>query len=142
MKIVTDYVGEVEYTQDEVISFPDGIFGFEEHREFIMVGELSKEFPFVWLQSTKEENVVFVLTDPFLFVEDYDFSLEEDSVKKLGINSAEDLEVFGICVVPSQIKDTTLNLRSPIIINANKRIGLQIILEEDWAYKHPLFKTK
>ncbi len=142
MKIVTDYVGEIEYTEDEIISFPDGIFGFEEEKEFIIVGALTKDFPFVWLQSTKDQNVAFVLTDPFLFVEDYDFSLEEDVVKKLAIEGAEDLEIFGICVVPNQIKDTTLNLRSPIVINANKRIGLQVILEEDWAYKHPLFNKK
>ncbi len=142
MKIVTDYVGEIEYTKDEIISFPDGIFGFEDEKEFIIVGTLSKDFPFVWLQSTKDQSVVFVLTDPFLFVEEYDFSLEEDIVKKLAIEGAEDLEIFGICVVPNRIKDTTLNLRSPIVINANKRIGLQVILEEDWAYKHPLFNKK
>ncbi len=140
MKILTDYVGEVEYTKEEIISFPMGIFGFEEHKEFIIVGSLSKEFPFVWLQSIKDENVVFVMTDPFLFVEEYDFALNEESIQTLEIKSPEDLEIFGICVVPPQIKDTTLNLKSPIVINATKRIGLQVILDEDWAYKHRLFE--
>ncbi len=142
MKIKTDYTGVIEYTRDELIVFPTGIFGFEDHKEYIIVGDMTADFPFVWLQSIKDKNVAFVLTDPFLFVEDYDFSLDEETVGRLEIHGPEDLQIYGICVVPEKIKDTTLNLKSPIIINAQKRIGLQLILDEDWTYKHKLFKKK
>ncbi len=142
MKIKTDYTGVIEYTRDELIVFPTGIFGFEDHKEYIIVGDMTPEFPFVWLQSIKDQKVAFVLTDPFLFVEDYDFSLDEETVGTLEIQGPEDLQIYGICVVPEKIKDTTLNLKSPIVINAQKRIGLQLILDEDWTYKHKLFKKK
>ncbi|MDO4772146.1 MAG: flagellar assembly protein FliW [Bacillota bacterium] len=142
MLIQTDYIGEVEYSEEELIVFPEGIYGFEDYTKFIIVGELTKEFPFVWLQSVEDEKVVFVLTDPFLFVEEYDFSLNEENVEKLQIAGQEDLQVFGICVIPNEIKETTLNLKSPVVINANKRQGLQVILDEDWPYKHKLFQKK
>lgn len=142
MQIQTDYIGEVEYSEEELIVFPEGIYGFEEYTKFIIVGELTKEFPFVWLQSVEDEKVVFVLTDPFLFLEEYDFSLNEENVEKLQIAGQEDLQVYGICVIPNEIKETTLNLKSPVVINANKRQGLQVILDEDWPYKHKLFQKK
>ncbi len=142
MKLNTDYIGEVEYSKEDIIRFPEGIFGFEEHTEFIIVGELYKEFPFVWLQSLKDENVVFVLTDPFLFVEEYDFSLSEENVAKLEIAGPEELQIYGICVVPKETENTTLNLKSPLVINVNKRTGIQVILEESWPYKYRLFQAE
>lgn len=142
MKIQTDYVGEVEYSTEDLIYFPEGIYGFEDYKEFIVIGQISEEFPFVWLQSIKDENIAFVLTDPFLFVEEYDFSLEEENVEKLKLSGEEDLQIYGICVVPSEVKSTTMNLKSPVVVNVNKRIGLQVILDEDWPYKHRLFQQK
>ncbi len=141
MKINTDYIGEVEYSKEDIIYFPDGIFGFEEHKEFIIVGEIYKEFPFVWLQSLKDENVVFVLTDPFLFVEEYDFSLNEEYVEKLQIAGPEELQIYSICVVPKETENTTINLKSPIVANVNKKIAFQVILEENWPYKRKLFQS-
>ncbi len=37
MKTETKYFGPVEYEQEEVISFPSGLFGFEEEKEFLML---------------------------------------------------------------------------------------------------------
>ncbi len=141
MKITTDYIGEIEYLEEEIIKFPDGIFGFEDQKNFVVVGEILKEFPFVWLQSVDDPNVVFVLTEPFLFVENYDFSLSDEAVSKLEASKAEDLQIYTICVVPDNANDTTINLKSPIAINVEKRIGVQVILDEDLPYKHRLFKN-
>lgn len=142
MLINTDYVGDVEYTEEEIISFPEGVFGFEDQKQFIIVGELVSEFPFVWLQSIKDPYVVFVLTNPFLFVEDYDFKLSDDLVEKLGTSDVKALNVFTTVVIPMDSKQTTINLKSPIIINSDKRIGLQVILDENYPYKHPVFNKE
>lgn len=139
MKIVTDYVGEVEFTEDELINFPDGLFGFEDQKKFIIVGEMAKEFPFVWLQSTEDAHVVFVLTDPFLFVENYDFKLGDEEVKTLGTEDIKEISVYTTVVIPVESQKTSINLKSPIIVNAKKRVGLQAILDEDFPYKYSLF---
>lgn len=140
MKINTDYMGEVEYNQDELISFPEGIFGFEENKNFIIIGELSKDFPFIWLQSTDKASVVFVLTDPFLFVENYDFKLGEDDLAKLKTDKPEDINIYSMVVIPTDSKKTTINLKAPIVVNHEKRIAIQAILDEDYPYKHTIFK--
>ncbi len=142
MKLFTDYIGEVEYDESEIIKFPEGIFGFEEHNDFIIVGEFSEDFPFVWLQSIKDANVVFVLTNPFVFVEEYDFALNDESIKKLDIKTPEEIQVYGIVVIPKKTSEATINLKSPIVINVEKREAYQIILDGDWQYKHKLFSQE
>lgn len=140
MKITTDYMGEVEYNEDELISFPEGIFGFEENKNYIIIGELSQDFPFVWLQSTDDASVVFVLTDPFLFVEDYDFKLSEENLVTLKTEKAENINIYSMVVIPTDSKKTTINLKAPIVVNHEKRIAVQAILDEDYPYKHTIFK--
>lgn len=140
MKINTDYMGEVEYSEDELISFPEGIFGFEENRNYIIIGELSKDFPFVWLQSADDASVVFVLTDPFLFVEDYDFQLSEENLELLKTREPEKINIYSMVVIPTNSKKTTINLKAPIVVNHEDRIAIQAILDEDYPYKHTIFK--
>lgn len=140
MKINTDYMGEVEYNESELISFPEGIFGFEENKNYIIIGEISKDFPFIWLQSTDDASVVFVLTDPFLFVEDYDFKLSEENLDLLKTDKAENINVYTMVVIPTDSKKTTINLKAPIVINQENRVAIQAILDEDYPYKHTIFK--
>jgi len=39
------------------------------------------------------------------------------------------LNFFVVTVVPENIKDMTVNLKSPVVINFDKKIGAQVILE-------------
>lgn len=140
MKILTDYLGEIEFNQEDIIQFPDGIYGFPESRTFIMLGEMTPEFPFVWLQSTTEEEVTFILTNPFLFVEAYDFELSKEFTDQMKIDTVKQVDVYSTVIVKEAIEESTLNLKSPIIINKTEKIARQVILNEDYPYKHLLFK--
>ncbi len=142
MKIVTDYVGEVEFNEDQIIQMPKGFYGFPDSRQFVLIGEMSVEFPFVWLQSITEQEVCFILTDPFLFVEDYNFEIDDDVVTQLKINSVEDVQVFSTVVIKQDIETSTINLKSPIIINQNTRLAEQVVIDADYPYKRRLFKDK
>ncbi len=142
MKIVTDYVGEVEFNEDQIIQMPKGFYGFPDSKQFVLIGEMSVEFPFVWLQSVTEQEVCFILTDPFLFVEDYNFEIDDDVVAQLKINSVEDVQVFSTVVIKQDIETSTINLKSPIIINQNTRLAEQVVIDADYPYKRRLFKDK
>ncbi len=142
MKIVTDYAGEVTFNEEQIIKMPKGFYGFPDSREFVLIGEMSVEFPFVWLQSISEEDVCFILTDPFLFVEDYNFEIDDEVVEKLKINSVEDVQVFTTVVINRDIDESTINLKSPIIINQNDRLAEQVVIDADYPYKRKIFKDK
>lgn len=140
MKIVTDYRGEVEYEKEDIIKFEDGLYGFSDSKEFLLIGNHEKELPFHWLQSLDDEKHVFVITDPFLFVENYDFKLDELTVSQLNINDIEDLMIFNTVVIPEKVEEISINLKSPIIINVKEKMAKQVILDDDYSYKYNIFK--
>ena len=71
MKIQTKYCGEITYQTDELICFPDGLFGFEEEHEFLLIRLEDDEASPFCLQSTKNPEVAFIVLDPFQLVPDY-----------------------------------------------------------------------
>ena len=136
MKLKTPYLGEIEYEKDEVIEFEQGLYGFEEKQSFILVNLDDPEFPFNWLQSIEDEELSFVLTSPFLFVENYEFELPDSVAEVLEIDKPEDALILSTVVLNEEMHKSTMNLQAPIIINRNSNKGRQIILEEDYELKH------
>ena len=48
-----------------VLHFPRGLYGFENHTDFIL--SESEYKPFMWLQSSSEKSLSFLKVDHFLF---------------------------------------------------------------------------
>lgn len=136
MKIQTDYRGEIEFEKEDIIHFQDHMYGFDDKSDFILIANVEPSLPFHWLQSIEDENLTFVVTDPFLFVEKYDFELDDLTVDQLKITSPEDLMVYTTVIIPDKVEDITVNLKAPIIINVKERQGKQVILNEDYPYKY------
>ncbi|WP_096156602.1 flagellar assembly protein FliW [Bacillus sp. FJAT-45066] len=139
MKINTKYHGELEIMEQDLVEFPKGIPGFLEEKKFVLV-PFSEDGMFQILQSVKTEVLAFVVTNPFLFIQDYDFKLEQSTVELLEIENREDVLTYVILTVHEQFQETTANLQGPIVINVNKRIGKQVILTgTSYETKHKLF---
>ncbi|MGN8842569.1 flagellar assembly protein FliW [Niallia sp. HCP3S3_B10] len=140
MKIATKYHGEKEIRDKEVITFPQAIPGFPEEKEFVLL-PLDEEGQFIVLQSVGNQQLAFVLSNPFTFFQDYDFTLEDHIVELLELESEEEVQVFSILTVQDPFEMTTANLQAPIIINSKKNIAKQVILNEpNYHTKHPLFE--
>lgn len=140
MKIKTKYFGEMEINKEDVIRFPEGLPGFQEEKEFIIINSLDKDDPFQWMQSVKNSRLSFIVINPFLLVPDYDFKLPDSTVEKLKIKDEKDVAVYSIVVVPEDIKKMTINLAGPIVINAKERLGKQIVLDDDrYSTKYYIF---
>lgn len=138
MKIKTAYMGEIEINPSDIISFEHGIPGFEEEREFVRL-PLSNEIVFQVLQSVKTAALAFIITSPFIAVDNYSFDLEEATIKALDVKSEKDIAVFGIVSLKDTLASSTINLKAPIIINTKNNKAKQVILEkEDYAIRHKL----
>jgi len=142
MKVVNDFLGEVEYTDEDIIVFEDGILGFSSTQKYILVTNPDPVFPFNWLQSVDESDVSFILTNPFLFVSEYDFEIPDSVIEKLDIEDIEDVAIYSMVVIPEEPKQTTINLKSPLIINNRTKHAKQVILEEDFALKYEIFQKE
>lgn len=136
MNILTRDFGEVEINQEDVISFDEKIFGFEDYTDFIMLYDDDFNQEYVWLQSTEEPDLCFMLANPVL-VPDYKPKFKKVAEKSLGQG---ELEYWLMMVVKDDIRESTLNLKSPVIVNLDNRKAMQLILEEEHPIKYYLFK--
>ncbi len=142
MRLMTDALGEIEYDENAIIEFKEGLPGFEDAKQYVLVLSDDLELPFHHLQSVDNPNVVFVITSPFLFVEDYDFELNDSVVQKLAIQEPGDLYIYTVVTIPKKVQFSTINLTAPIVINTVNRQGMQVVLEEIDDINHPLFTKK
>ena len=135
MNIETKFLGQVEIKDEEVISFEFGLPGFPDFHKFVLL-PLDADFPLAVLQSTDEAQVGFVVAYPFVFKKDYVFEISDEDKEDLLIDNEEDVIAYSIVTLKETFPESTLNLLAPIIINSNKKLGKQIILQDNAA--HPL----
>lgn len=142
LEIRTTRYGEMETVQvpaNAVLSFPEGVPGFERHRRFALI-EDTKLAPFFWLQSLHDPLVGFLVIEPGLIVADYEFDIADPDVELLSLNDATEARVLTILVVPEDVRAMTANLQAPLIVNPLKRIAKQVILtDERFPLRYPVF---
>ena len=71
LKILTRDFGEVEISEDDVITFIEPIFGFKDYSRFAVLTEESIGLDFAWLQSVEDASVCFILVNPSTVVGQY-----------------------------------------------------------------------
>jgi flagellar assembly factor FliW len=133
MLINTKFLGEVEIIEEQIINFDCGLPGFPEERKFVLLS-IEEDVPFVLLQSINNEHIGFVIAYPFAFKEDYAFDLNEEDKQLLQIDNEEDVLVYSIVTLKENFQQSTLNLLAPIVINNNKKLGRQIVLQDSTQY--------
>ena len=143
MKINNKYFGEIEYTDRETIHFPEGLFGFEEQKEFLPIPFEAGSDALICLQSLEDEDLSFVLLNPFLFFVDYDPKISETDRTAIGSPKDEDISYYVIGVIREQVGDSTVNLKAPVAVNAKTRDARQIILDDPaYTFRHSLGELK
>ena len=90
MKINTNYHGEIEVREEDILTLVNGMLGFEDEEKFVLIKE---EDIFVeYLQSVKDD-IAFAVMDPFIIKQDYTFDIPEMVMKTLDIKSADDVVI-------------------------------------------------
>ena len=140
MQLRTKHFDIIEFMEESIIRFPEGLLGFEDLHNYIIIKNNNQEVPFDWLQSVDNPDLAFVITNPFTFIDNYEFDLSDKDVEALQIKQASDIKIYNIVVIGDNIKDSTINLRGPVVINIQNKIGKQIVLDSDGlSLKHKLF---
>ena len=124
MKIKTAQFGEVEINAKEIIHFPEGILGFEEIKDYVL---LEEDGVFFWLQSIKVPSLCFLVIEPRLFMFNYSLDIPDEDVEFLKIKTPEDVKIISIVTVPEDPSKMTANLQGPIVINSSEMLAKQII---------------
>ncbi len=140
MIVHTSRFGVVEVDADRVITFARGILGFPKFKEYVLI-QPEPDATFYWLQSVEAADLAFVVTDPLLFVPDYQVPLREEARQELGLS---DLGEASVLVIVNKVGDLlTANLQGPLVIHATTRVAAQVVIsEKKYQTRHPIMQLQ
>ena len=130
MELTTARFGSIDIDDSHIITMRGPILGFENLNRYVLIDK-KEEAAFWWLQSVDDGAVVFVVVNPFLIKEDYQPELQEDDVKLLEVEDQADVLLLGIATINSDPPEISVNVRAPIAVNWKKKLGKQIVLEDN-----------
>lgn len=137
MILLTKFEEVIEIQKKDVLYFEQGIPGFEEEKEFVLLP--MEGTPFSTLQSISTKDLAFFTTNPFLFFQNYDFELANSYQAQLKIKNESDVLVQVILTINELLEESTANLQAPIVINAKENLAKQIILvDTNYRTRHAL----
>lgn len=132
MQVHTKKFGTVEVDETKMITFSEGIPGFEQLQKYIMLEE--GDGVFYYLQSLEDDEIAFPIVDPYLLKKDYTPHIHESYFQRLGGGTNEEFTLFVITTIRENMEDTTVNLQAPLMIHAERKIGVQVI-SDDISYQ-------
>lgn len=135
LKINTSRFGEVEVNESDMISLPEGLIGFPELNQFILLDH-DNDSPFKWLQSVSDPAIAFIVISPLSFRPDYMVEVTEEEVSALKLSNPNEAVISVIVTIPMDPKKMSANLKAPLVFNLSNRLGKQVVL------KDPQYQTK
>lgn len=141
MLVKTKFFGEVNLPEEKIITFDRGLIGLEDYKKFTILYDCEKEESNIsWFQSVDDADFAMPIIKPWLVKEDYNPVVEDELLQGLGELTEENLVILLTMNVPSDLKQMSVNLKAPLIINSDTRKGAQIIVEnKDYEVKYKVY---
>ena len=128
MRLYTRNFGEIEVNQDKIIKFKEGLPGFEDLQQFILLE--SSKGTFYYLQSIQDGDICFTIINPYEVKEDYAPIISEEYFEKLGGGESKEFQIYSIVCLKDPIQESTINLAGPLLIHVDNRLGVQVVTEQ------------
>lgn len=134
-KINTRDFGEIEVNENDTINFSLGMYGFEDYKSYVILKD-SPEDDIMFLQSLDNTELSFVLVDPYSITRTYEPNLNEEDLLELKVKNEVELKFLVIAIIKENIKDSIVNLKSPIAINPKSRVAKQVIVQNSYPLRY------
>lgn len=130
--IKTPHFGELVVSRDMIFHFDNGMLGFENLNNFVVVSE-EESAPFKWLISIESPDIGFPMLSPWLI-----------DLKYTPGNSynVEKLVFFVVITLEDGQGKMTANMKAPVILDTDNLKGEQIILPFDKYSTHYIIEEK
>lgn len=111
---------------EKIVTFPQGIPGFEKYTTYRVYNKEENEFQAYWLESCDDPEVTFTIVDPVQYGLGYTLELTDQERDLLQAEGAEELGIF--MMLSKKVEGAPVlnaNIAGPIVINPRTRRGLQ-----------------
>lgn len=128
MRIDTTRFGTLSLNASELFLFPQGLIGMETLRQWALLPD-PVNTSVAWLQSASRGDRAVAVVSPRLFFPDYRVSVSRRELSSLRMRP--DTEIYVLTAVSGHVGRLTVNLRAPMLLNLNLRLGCQVITNDD-----------
>lgn len=142
MKINTKLFGEIEISEEKILTFQDGIIGFPELKRFALLHdeERGTEAGIRFLQSLDEPGFAMPVMNPLVVKPDYDPEVDDELLASAGKITPDNLLVLVTVSIPGDLTQMSVNLQGPFVINIEEHKACQIIVENgSYPVKFPIY---
>jgi flagellar assembly factor FliW len=109
----------------DVITFPDGLPGYEGLRQFVLL-DVDETAPLRVLHAVNAPEPCFLVVDPKTVLPGY--RCEIAAADRLRLGAADDGVLLWLAIVMvREGGDVTVNLRAPVVINPARMVGRQVM---------------
>lgn len=144
MKATTRLFGEIDIEEEKIIVLENGMIGFPDLKRFALIFDEEKgkkASSIMWFQSMDEPQIAFPVMHPNDVKPDYNPVVNDEMLLPLGPLKPEDTYVLVTVTAAADVKDTSVNLKAPIVINTVSRLGCQMIVEDDYPVKFNVYQA-
>ncbi|WP_043753295.1 flagellar assembly protein FliW [Imhoffiella purpurea] len=115
--------------------FPQGIPGFGDQRRYRLSHSDTESGRVYWMQSSEDPEISFTLVDPAMYSLNYQLELSDEEAALIQADGPEDVMVFLMVWKaeaddPQQQPGINANITGPILINPEKRLGMQKLISQ------------
>ena len=135
MRIDTQRFGTLELNPDQLFLFPQGVIGMESLRQWALLPDLDNP-AVAWLQSASRGDRAIALISPRAFFTDYRVHVTRRDLACLHMQAGA--EVYVLTPVAGHVGRLTTNLRAPLLLNLNRRLGCQVITGDEQSIQMAL----
>lgn len=135
MRISTTRFGSLDIHREDVIVFPGGVFSFEDCTDWVLLAD-AQTASVGWLQSVTRPEVALAIVSPKRFVPSYQLQITARELEPLRLERVRDAQV--LTILNKHEEGLTLNLRAPLVINLDRRLGRQVVNKLDEPIAYPL----
>lgn len=128
MRIDTTRFGKRTLNEDQLLLFPQGLIGMETLRQWTLLPD--PENPAVaWLQSVSRGDRALALVSPRAFMPTYKVRVGQRDLTPLNLRPGD--HTYVLSTLSGHVGNLTTNLRAPIIVNLTRRLGCQVVTNDD-----------
>jgi flagellar assembly factor FliW len=135
MRINTTRFGQLEIQPDDQLVFPTGMLGLEDCREWVLLSDAEND-ALGWLQSTTRKEIALAVVSPRRFVSGYQVRVARSELVPLELTDVRQAQL--LVIVGKGERGITLNLKAPLVINVERRLGRQVVANGDQPTQYSL----
>ena len=127
----SEKLGDVPYSLDDIVRFPDGVPGFEHLQEFLVVTR-EECAPFVFLAALADPQVALPLL-PLAYAAGAEGGVPVDvsAALQTEARSGGTLACYTVVSIGPDAREVIVNLRAPVVIDLDARRGSQVIVPDE-----------